>query len=537
MNGSSPGFDTDVLIVGAGPVGLTAACQLAACGTDVTVIDRDDGPISQSRAIWVHSRTMELWEPIGIAGEALDRGVLVDRIDIRVGSERKATVRYQGEGRTSFPSGLMLEQSTTQRLLLTRLDELGVPLRWDTELVELTQDSDGVTATLRHPGGTSSVRARWLLGCDGASSTVRRQLELTLDGGTYDSAFFLADVIGRTPLEPARAHLTFAGVRTVAWLPLPGSDRWRVIGNLTDVDGAHEPGYGRALDRGEVEEFIKAVDIPIELKQVGWTTTYRSHHRLVPHYRDRRVFLAGDAAHLHSPAGGLGMNTGVADAVNLAWKLADVVSGHASDTLLDTYEQERRPVAEAVLGSSDRLFVLQADTRPLMASIRRNVLPIVARTMARTRAGKGLAFRMLSGAHVSYRGRGVATSLPRRRGRPTRGGDRLPWVVLTDGTTSHDLCSPHHHTLLVAARHTHIDDLTKSVRQLAQRLAPDAVVVTRTSEPSLVQALGGPGAGRTIAWIRPDRHLGWVGRDLNQLEKHLLRWMPPARTASDTTVT
>jgi 2-polyprenyl-6-methoxyphenol hydroxylase-like FAD-dependent oxidoreductase len=530
MNGSSPGFDTDVLVVGAGPVGLTAACQLAACGADVTVIDRDDGPITQSRAIWVHSRTLELWEPIGIAGEALDRGVLVDRIDIRVGAARKATVWYQGEGRTSFPSGLMLEQSMTQRLLLARLDELGMPVRWQTQLIGFTQDSEGVTANLRGPSGTSSVKARWLLGCDGGSSTVRRQLGLTLEGGTYDSAFFLADVVGRTPLEQARAHLTFTGVRTVAWLPLPGTDRWRIIGNLIDVDAGHEPGYGRTLDRGEVQEFIKAVEIPIELEQVGWTTTYRSHHRLVPRYRDRRVFLAGDSAHLHSPAGGLGMNTGVADAVNLAWKLADVVAGHAPDTLLDTYEQERRPVAESVLGSSDRLFVLQADTRPALATIRRNALPIVARAMARTPAGKRLAFRMLSGAHVSYQGRGVAAPLPRRRGRPTRGGDRLPWIVLTDGITTHDLCTPHRHTLLVAARHAHIDDLAKSMRQLAERIAPDAAVVTRANEPSLVQALEGPTAGRCVAWVRPDRHLGWVGQDPDQLEKHLARSRLPAPT-------
>lgn len=450
---SDPHRNTDVLVVGAGPVGLTAACVLARGGVRVEVCERDAGPIDQSRALLVQPRTLEHFAGLGIADEALAAGQQVRRVEVHVEGRPRGALFYVGVGRSRFPRGLVLEQSKTQRLLLQRLAQLGEQPHWSSVLESLDQDLDGVTARLRSADGAPvTVRARYVIGADGASSTVRRQVGGSLDGHTYAASFFLADTVLDTTLDHERLYLSVTRTHFHALFPMPGPGRWRVIGSLLPDEvlryvGAGETiGATRALGRADVERLIAVTGLPVAVREVGWATGYRIHQRMVARYRYGRVFLAGDAAHIHSPAGGQGMNTGIGDAVNLAWKLAEVVRGRARPELLETYHAERAPVAREVLRQADQLFRLEAGQSRLAGAVRVRLLPLLAAALSGTATARRLLFDRLSQIAVSYRE-------PGRRPRRVRGatvGDRLPYVTLDDGSTSHDLLAPDRYTLLVA---------------------------------------------------------------------------------------
>ena len=524
------GSQAEVLIVGAGPTGLSAAVALARCGVDVMVVERDAGPTTQSRAVWVHPRTIELWRDLGIAEQALERGRRLERIDVHRYARRRGTIRYDGADRTMYPEGLILEQSVTQRLLLDRLADLGVATRWGHAVTGVRQDEDAASVTVRHvgddgPDGGSVVRAHYVLGSDGASSIVREQLGLSLEGGTYESSFFSADVAMDVALEPSRAHMSLTLAQTHALLPLPGERRWRVVGNFTP---AQERRYGRgggptggaSLSRDDVESLMVSMRIAHAVERVDWATVYRSHHRMVGRYRVGRVFLAGDAAHIHSPAGGLGMNTGIGDALNLAWKLAAVVRGHARERLLDTYEAERRPVAAQVLRTSDRIFRLQAGNGPLIRVLRVVLLPLIPTVLSLTRRGRQLAFTVLSQIGITYRD--AATTMHRGRPGRVRAGDRMPYVRLRDGRTTHGLLQPGRHTVFIVGGDARgrADD----VRHVVGRMAVPVTVHELPLEPALAAALDM--SVPAVVLVRPDWHIAHLGalHHVGALAASMDRW-------------
>jgi 2-polyprenyl-6-methoxyphenol hydroxylase-like FAD-dependent oxidoreductase len=304
---------TSVLIVGAGPVGLTLALLLDKAGVAVTVVDRDSAPVTQSRAIWVHARTLEIWDTIGMTPLARAEGREVASIQMNTDGVSRAVLPYDGTGLSEHPHGLMLEQSRTQSLLLSLMASTSISFAWNTTLTQLTQSASGCRAVLEHDGGQHELDAAYVVGADGGTSTVRKLLGIEMQGGTYDSSFFLVDVIANTELDAHRSHLNFHGRSTVAVLPLPGDRHFRLIGNLLDQSGEPaEAGYGRTISDDEAIRLVAANGLPMQIESIGWSSTYRSHYRVASTFRSGRVALAGDASHLHSPAGGLGMNTGVA---------------------------------------------------------------------------------------------------------------------------------------------------------------------------------------------------------------------------------
>ncbi|MBG6192203.1 2-polyprenyl-6-methoxyphenol hydroxylase-like FAD-dependent oxidoreductase [Arthrobacter sp. CAN_A212] len=514
-----------VLVVGAGPVGLTLALLLHQRGVDVTVIDRDAGPVEQSRAIWVHSRTLEIWDTIGMTALVAAEGRPVTGIQLRTSGALRAMLPYDGTGATAHPHGVMLEQSRTQTLLLSLLERGQARVQWNTTLEDLAQVGGMCRVTLSDVDGHRSTHdAAFVVGADGGSSTVRRLLGIELLGGTYDSSFFLADIVARSALDPDRAQLNFHGRSTVAVLPLPGEGRYRLVGNLLDQSDEHaEAGYGRAVEEAEVEHLVAANHLPVAIESIGWTTTYRSHYRVASTFRMGRALLVGDAGHLHSPAGGLGMNTGVADAANLAWKLADVLGG-AQDELLDTYDQERRSVAHQVIATSDRLFVLQTDPRRRFAFARRNVLPVVVSLLTCTRAGRSLPFRALSGTSVRYR-------VPGRQHRYGRlaTGRLLPLTGIPAVDDDPALHSGRH--LLLIAGGADREQLA-----LVQALAGDrGWRVVRVQGPD-ARRLTRRRKGALIIWIRPDRYIGWIGSSADDLEtmlRSVIGSASPTRTSTN----
>jgi 2-polyprenyl-6-methoxyphenol hydroxylase-like FAD-dependent oxidoreductase len=350
-------YDTDVLIIGAGPSGLTLAASLVKKGVATTVVDRQPAGANTSRAAVVNSRTLEVLEDLDVARRLVKEGIQAPRFSIRDRERTLIPIDFSGLP-TDYPYSLMVPQSTTEKLLLDRLVELGGSVIRPKTLTSITQDADGVTATF-DDGGV--IRARYAVGADGIHSTVREQAGIGFQGGSYDESFMLADVrlSGEAPLDEVILFWAKAGMTVVA--PLPG-DIFRIVAPVADApEEPSAPFIQQILDsRGPGAGRMAITD-------VIWGSRFRIHHRVADTYRAGRLLLSGDAAHVHSPAGGQGMNLGIQDGVVLAHALARVLAGEP-DRVLDDYSEARRPIAQQVVEMTDRL------TR--LATLRRAARPV-----------------------------------------------------------------------------------------------------------------------------------------------------------------
>src|SRR5499427_8296577 len=427
-------MDTDVLIVGAGPTGLMLANQLARRGVRVLVIDRHAGPSLQTRALGVQARTMEIYAKLGIADRALELGKRGTGANLWAQGRKMARVPLgeAGQKATPFPFILILGQDDNERIMGDKLRDLGLSVQWNTELVGLQQEPDRVAITLKLPDGTNSnMRAAWVAGCDGAHSSVREMSGITFPGAPYEHVFFVADVemTGSMVPDEVNVYLWREGFHLL--FPMRGQNHWRIVGIL--------PPTLRARDDVTFETVIPSLrnEAGLSFKACSWFSTYRIHHRSASRFRDRRCFLLGDAAHIHSPVGAQGMNTGLQDAYNLAWKLALVVQGRADAALLDSYETERVPVAQRLLDTTDAGFRLVVSDNPLAGIFRTQVLARIMAFAMRRKPVQRYAFRVVSQIGIRYRKSALSRSLEGLPESAPRGGDRFPWLRLkfrTDGS-------------------------------------------------------------------------------------------------------
>jgi 2-polyprenyl-6-methoxyphenol hydroxylase-like FAD-dependent oxidoreductase len=419
--------DRLVLIIGAGPTGLVLALWLTRLGVRVRIIDKTAEPGTTSRAVAVQARTLELYRQIDLSSAVVEDGVKVAAANLWVGGARAARLSLGrlGEGLSPFPYALTYPQDAHERLLIERLDTLGVKVERRTELVRFDQHPETVRAVLKRPDGSEEIcEAVYLAGCDGAHSTVREVLATGFPGGTYSGLFYVADVDASGPAADGEIHVDLEQADFLAVFPLKGTGRLRLIGPVRwEPDHEH-----RELTFDDVGE--RAIrNLKLTIAKVNWFSTYRVHHRVAARFREGRAFLLGDAAHVHSPAGGQGMNTGIGDAVNLAWKLAAVLNGGARDSLLATYEAERIGFARRLVATTDRVFTLVTKQGVLARWVRTLLFPLIAPLLFRLAAVRRFLFHTVSQIGVNYRNSPLSVGAAGA----VRGGDRLPWVETEPG--------------------------------------------------------------------------------------------------------
>lgn len=530
-------LDTSVLIVGAGPTGLTLAIELARRNVPFRLIDRDARRADTSRAIGTQARTVEVFRIMGIAEAALRPAVWPRALRFAERGRTLARISFASEPGTG-PRLLSMDESDTERVLEERLIQLGGRIERSAELTAFRLDEDRIVASLIEPDGESQVTARFLVGADGAHSAVRRGAGIGFAGERYPERFLLADIDIDWELPHDEGHVWIGGDDLVAVIPLPGERRYRVIAPLSPGQIGRE--YASEAEIAAAAETLLRTRSKVPLQRVGkpaWASAFRIQRRQAERYRVGPVFLAGDAAHVHSPVGGQGMNTGIQDAFNLGWKLALAARGIAAPGLLDTYEAERHPIARSVLRGTDLATRLVLARNPLVESIREHLVPAVVRLPPVQR-------RMLaavSQVNIGYRGSAISVDAGHARGKRgrlerdagIRPGDRVPDAVLVDpvagqDVTLFDLIARGWVLLLFPGenpspeRMATVHGLAEQTRQMVGEEVRAYVILDRSTGPgphgtilsdptgALARVFGG--SEDLAALVRPDGYLGYRGR-------------------------
>src|SRR5215470_8950884 len=392
---------SDVLIIGAGPTGLVLALWLTKLGVKVRIIDKTAEPGTTSRALAVQARTLELYRQLDLADAVVKLSHKVPAVNLWVKGEPAARLPFESIGSDLTPYAFLqiFPQDQHERLLIARLEALGVAVERQRELVGFREERERVIAQLRGPKGQEETcEASYIAGCDGARSTVREIIGTGFPGGTYRQLFYVADVNAAGRALDGELHVDLDEADFLAVFPLAGKGRARLIGTVRD----------ERADRADTLTFHDVSDraiehLKVDVRKVNWFSTYHVHHRVTEHFRKGRAFLLGDAAHIHSPAGGQGMNTGIGDAINLAWKLAAVLQDRATDSLLDTYEAERIGFARRLVKTTDRVFMLVTAEGKIADIIRTRLAPTIFPVLVKFGAFRGFMFRTVSQIMINYR--------------------------------------------------------------------------------------------------------------------------------------
>ncbi|MGH2617647.1 MAG: FAD-dependent monooxygenase [Thermomicrobiales bacterium] len=542
---------TPVLIVGAGPTGLTLAIELARRGVPFRLIDRDPAPAQTSRALGVQARTIEVFRLMGIPETALQPAVRPRAVRFAERNRTLArialTVNTRSDG-TESPL-IVVNQSDTERVLARRLDQLGGRIEQSVELVGFRLDGDQVVATLRDAAGESEVRTRFLVGADGAHSTVRHAAGIPFVGSAYPEQFLLADLDIDWALPHDEANVWIGDDGLVFAFPLPDERRYRLILPVPDA-GAARDDASEAEIAAEAETILRQ-RTGIQMRRVGdplWASAFRVSRRQADRYREGPVFLVGDAAHVHSPVGGQGMNTGIQDAFNLGWKLALAVRERAAPGLLDTYQEERLPIARGVLRGTDVTTRVFLANNAIASAFREQVIPIVAR-LTQLASVRRRIFAATSQLDVIYPDSPLAVDAEdagerggwwrRFRADGLKPGDRVPDAILQQAVTGDSVSLfalfARGWTLLLLPGESATPETVAPLERLAAQAratvgdavqaylvlnAPlkNASIVPALLDPSRVVARTFGADQGLVALVRPDDYLGYRGRPGQQGE-------------------
>jgi 4,5-epoxidase len=498
--------EPDVLIAGAGPTGLTLACGLLANGVAARIVDKAFRPAGTSRALGLQPRGIEVVDRLGALNGLPDRALQVEQVVVHINGKQAASVRVGQRTALVTRPGLVISQALVEAELRRRVSELGGEIVWGREVAAAKQDAHGVRVSLADGGQT---RVSWLVGCDGAHSRVRDLAGIGFPGVPLAERFLLVDANADLPLSRNSIYVWLDGDSVFGAFPLPGQDLWRLMAPAADPGGEAD----LVTDEVVLAEVARLLGErtgcdPSLVRDPEWVASFRVHRRLAETYRAGRILLAGDAAHVHSPFGGQGMNTGIGDAENLAWKLAMVVNATAAPELLDSYEAERRPIAAKALKSTGAAGNLILGNHVFARLLRdRIVVPLMNKPSMQRHVWEGL-----SQLKVTYRRGPLGQARKWFAGHGPLPGDRVPDVecVRAHGggrTTLHaELASK---WALVVPGQVVSDEYAAVV---AERLGDDGIVTLVADHDS----------GEEIMLVRPDAHLGWRGRaDPDALDRWL----------------
>lgn len=490
---------TSVVIVGAGPTGLMLANQLNRFDIDFIILDTKTGPTDQSRALAVSARSMELYQQLGLSELVREQSTEIIGFQIIQNRKVKAEVNLEnlGSGLSDFPNFMnAFEQSKNEELLANNLINKGHHILWNHEFVSFEERQSGITITVNNISANviETIEADYLVSCEGARSLIRHQLNLSFDGGTYENKFFVVDTKINWKLPYNKVILAPTDFQFITFFPLKGDRNMRVIGTLPRSFNDQEE-----INIEKLEQIIKqTTGIEMDFVHRGWNSIYKLHHRSVQQFSKGRIFLAGDAAHIHSPAGGQGMNTGLQDAHNLAWKLAFVIKNYAPEKLLETYNEERLPIANQLLKSTDGGFTYLAGDQFFIRTVRKLILIPVISKLLKYQKFRTFAFKKISQIDYSYNKQRLSQSLTKQM-LNFKAGDRLPYV---GEEFFNRFSEPTFHLIVIS----------NNIRNVTSTFAYPVTVTYL----SLDQQWNNLGVNSDLfIMVRPDQHILWISDDLN----------------------
>ncbi|MDN3550615.1 FAD-dependent monooxygenase [Mucilaginibacter aquaedulcis] len=516
---------TSVLIVGAGPSGLMMAAQLLRYGIQPIIIDNKQGPTDKSKALAVQARSLEIFRQMGLADKILSNSKAARGAVINQEGKVAASLSLEGIGeqQTAFPFIYMYQQSKTERLLLDYLTLNCCPVYWNTTLLSVEEDASKVTVQLQTGDDTQTLTCDWLIGADGARSPVRKQLQVSFNGDTYEHQFYVADVKIQNVLgDKVNLYLSKKGF--TAFFLMPEEQYYRIVGTLpTEFDNREDL---------QMEDVLPFVDIitgtTISVEQTNWFATYKLHHRMADKFRQGRCFLIGDAAHIHSPVGGQGMNTGLQDAYNLAWKLAGVVNNQFNEAILDSYADERMPVAKDLLNTTDRIFKMILSTNWFVGLFKKWLFPRILKQVWSKPESRETFFKRVSQTAIAYRHSKINLHLSHNS--PVKAGDRLSYLKVFDEkkqqeTDLHEWCSKPGFTIITLGKLQELDlfTLAKWITQSYPVNLNFFYLPPSTRNQHVFDAFGIGENQKKALIVRPDMYLGFVNDviDIDMMDNYL----------------
>lgn len=500
-------IETDVIIIGAGPTGLSLACQFVRYGIDFVILEKREGVTPYSKAIGVHARTLEIYEQLGLAQKALQQGAIAGKARMLAGGEVRGEIDLSniGEGLSAYPFVLMLEQSKNEQLLYEYLQRHQKEVLWKTELESFSQNDSGVTSQVKTADGTFRIiKANYLVGCDGPKSLVRHTLGLEFEGSTFERMFYVADTQIDWNLGHEALNVCLSKDSFVIFFPLKGDRRYRIVGVFPEEFAKDE---GDILYE-EIEQRIKEeTKLDLGIHDVEWFSTYKVHTRRVNKFSEGNCFLAGDSAHIHSPAGAQGMNTGIQDGYNLAWKMALVLKEKADEKLLASYNEERLENAKHLLHTTDRLFQFAAGPGRFLEFFRSRVFPSIAKYILRLDTVKKFIFPLISQIGINYRIHALSLHAGDENFK-VKAGDRMPYF-LVDGESIYDkLHKPGFHWLVFSDGHNDYQALRIELEsQYADLVDFNAIQL----DPHMIEAFGTSKSFNLL--LRPDNYIGFISTE------------------------